>query len=182
MAMVDFSWRRGRSFAVDANVVAARVNEIEADRGGACRPQDLVEDARPQSSPTHPLFDWVDTVAAEKWRIHQARQVLGAITIVRVDSQEVKGEVRAFVNLKTEDEQSYQSILRVMGDDEKRLILLRQALGDAQRFRSRYESLRTFSAEFEEAFSAIDRFVGVLSTNLSGKQEAAMGSGEAWPG
>lgn len=58
-------------------------------------PQELLEKARPEKSPIHGDFDWDRDVAAEKWNLQQARQLIASIMLV----EETKsGEVttRAF--------------------------------------------------------------------------------------
>lgn len=58
-------------------------------------PTELLERARPKSSPIHGDFDWDVKVAAEKWNLQQARHLVASIMLV----EETKsGEVttRAF--------------------------------------------------------------------------------------
>lgn len=47
-------------------------------------PKMVVDDARNPESPLHDLFDWDDAVAAERWRITQARVVLRRVSLVIV--------------------------------------------------------------------------------------------------
>lgn len=62
-----YTWKEGRSHPVGANVVGKAVDRI-IKRDGVCKPLALVEAARPDDSPLHPLFEWRNDAAAEKWR------------------------------------------------------------------------------------------------------------------
>ena len=77
-----YIWREGRGRSVQASVVG-QVLEGIAKRDGRIEPIALVNESRPESAPTHSLFEWNDTIAAEEYRKHQARGVIRSIAIVR---------------------------------------------------------------------------------------------------
>lgn len=52
------------------------------DQQGSVAPSELVDAARPVSSPAHAAFEWNDRLAGEQWRLNQARQY---IRIIRVE-------------------------------------------------------------------------------------------------
>lgn len=54
---------------------------IRAKLGEEVSPHDLLEDARKKKSPLHKYFEWDDTVAAEKWRLHYARNIINHIDV-----------------------------------------------------------------------------------------------------
>jgi len=68
------------------------VNEIY-DEFGHVKPSALVEAARPEDSPAHGGFEWDDDLAAEQFRLQQARQW---IRIVKV---EVSGELERLIHV-----------------------------------------------------------------------------------
>lgn len=53
------------------------------ERDGVCSPETLVDEAADPNHPLHSLFTWDDTDAAAKWRVYQARKVIGRVRIVR---------------------------------------------------------------------------------------------------
>lgn len=57
------------------------------DRDGEVKASVLVEEARPKESPAHPAFEWRDKIAAEEYRLWQARYLIKRVTIVREDRQ-----------------------------------------------------------------------------------------------
>lgn len=60
---------------------------IEADaqkiyeRDGGVKPSQLLDAARPVDSPSHAGFEWRDSVAAEEYRLTQARQWLRVVVV-----------------------------------------------------------------------------------------------------
>ena len=69
---------------VDPDAVAAEVQRLLAGHDGIT-PELLLNTARHKRSPLHGLFDWDDSVAAEKWRTHQARKLARAIHVIPED-------------------------------------------------------------------------------------------------
>lgn len=66
--------------------VIQRMQELE-DANGGLDPRAVVDDARRPESPLHPLFDWDDSEAAEKWRLHQARHHIRQVRLVIHETQ-----------------------------------------------------------------------------------------------
>lgn len=86
MTAVTVKWRDGTSRSVPAEVVYDAVMEIEAKRG-VCPPAALVDAARKVSSPLHPLFNWDNDDAAERYREWQARCAMNTLEIVVAERQ-----------------------------------------------------------------------------------------------
>lgn len=57
------------------------------ERSGRLTPGDVVEAGRDPESPLHPMFEWDDGKAAERWRLEQARSLIRSVTI-RVEISE----------------------------------------------------------------------------------------------
>lgn len=101
----------------------------------------VVDRARDPESPLHPLFDWDNDQAAEKYRLWQARQVIGSQKVT-IQNREVK----EYYNLRIVEEgelgNSYTTIEQVLSDD----MLYKQALGialrDLEGWKQKYENLR----------------------------------------
>lgn len=77
----QYRWRESAELAADAQRVGERLAAIEREANGALRPQDVVADARLDSSPLHPLFEWDDRKAARAHRLQQATQIIQAIVV-----------------------------------------------------------------------------------------------------
>lgn len=66
----------------------ATITALE-DSEGRITPQQVVEAARDEASPLHGLFDWDAASAAERWWLHQAREILGAVKVQVTTQQAV---------------------------------------------------------------------------------------------
>lgn len=152
-------------------------------RDGKLTPAAVVEDARPEGSVLHEDFEWRDEIAAERYREGQARNMIGAVRILRVDS---RPPVRAYVNvqiveqkpLKFEDvarkpektERSeqpgrcYMPLEEVLQKPDLYRQMMADARRDAQTYRQKYSTLEelapimdaiksTFTEEAEECQS-----------------------------
>jgi hypothetical protein len=87
--------------------------------GAPLRPEDIVADARPPSSPTHDYFEWDDALAAERYRVERARYYLRNIEIVREDEEDGES-IRAFhvvtLGHDGEQERGYVTLDTVLSD------------------------------------------------------------------
>ena len=133
--------------------IIAELRRIARANDGVLAPENVVNAARSVRSPLHKLFDWDDTKAAEKWRIHQARQVL-RVTVELIGND--KSPVRVFVSLtkdRTGDETGYRSMVDVVSDDELYAQMLKDALEELRVFKAKYARFK----ELREVFAVIDR-------------------------
>lgn len=89
---------------------------------GMATPKNVVAIARPKTAPLHPAFEWEDSIAGEKYREHQASQLIRAVHVV---CEETKADVGcAFVRVVVEDEDGekrsgYISVERVADRDDQ---------------------------------------------------------------
>ena len=70
--------RRG----VKAQTAGEELERISKEHGEITPPL-VVDEARPEESPIHEVFEWDDYVAAEHHREHQARQLIRSIEVVK---------------------------------------------------------------------------------------------------
>ena len=153
MEQREFKFRPGYNWKVDPKIAGETIEQIAAKNDAReVTPDMVVEEARHPDSPLHGCFDWNNDAAAEKWRKHTARLLIGSIMVnITVSEPEV---VRAFVNIKVEDEgQAYCSIKDVMEDEEKMQIVIGQAKGKlvaASRQLKAYEKLQHMSSKIDE--------------------------------
>lgn len=115
----------------------------------------ILEAAAAEDSPLHDQFEWDDTEAAQKWRLHQARQLLLSISIVTPDGS---GEtIRAMVSLTSDrvggGGGGYRTVVSVLGSDEHYAQMLADALAELRVFQKKYAQLK----ELKVVFDRIDR-------------------------
>lgn len=133
----------------DAQIIGERIKELEP-----VTPAILVDDARPEDSPLHKFFEWDDSVAAERYRVHQAQQVVNHLRVIireegparkafhSVTITETEGVERAYVSTQTVCEQP--------GEDYKKQIIAKAAT-ELATWRRRYEEYKDY---FPEVFGA----------------------------
>lgn len=146
----------GRSYCVSAQKAGERLKEIE-NRDGSITPQAVVEDARPEGSLLHPVFEWDDEKAAEAYRIHQAGNFIRCIVVVPEKENEVKEPVKLFINTNpTDDRQkrvgTYINFHSAMENPESRSVILSNAKHEMLLFKKKYSQL----TELSKVFKAID--------------------------
>jgi hypothetical protein len=82
---------------------------------GVLQPATVVEEARPEDSPLHPCFEWRDSVAAERHREWQARQIIRTVEIIRPEPDERPVQ---FVHVTVADRpQGYYPISLVVAEE-----------------------------------------------------------------
>ena len=146
--MITAKWREGYGFYknVDANKVAQEIREI----GEEVTSQQIVDRARDESSELHKCFEWDDTIAAEKWRLVQARYVVHHLVIKEESVPQDRPEIRYFVKPKSEG--GYKQTRVVVRIDTEYNALLKQAWAELQMFKQKYSML----SELQEIFDLID--------------------------
>lgn len=97
-----------------AQLAAIRALENEQ---GQIMPRQIVQAAKNKRHPLHDLFDWNVGAAAEKWWLHQARLVLGAVTI-QVTTEAFSYKAPAYMVDTTVEGQGYRSVVALKSDTE----------------------------------------------------------------
>jgi hypothetical protein len=119
--------------------IGEALTAISATNGGHLIPSAVVQAARDAKSVLHRHFEWTDKVAAEKYRLDQARSLIRCIH-VESDNTE-SGVARAFLSIREKDGTSYRSIDDVMNSADLQSRVLAQAERDLLAFENRYRNL-----------------------------------------
>lgn len=119
------------------------------DEAGELTPAVVLDRARDPEHPLHKRFDWDETQAAERWRLHQAGQLIRSVKVNIERSPSEVVQVRAFVaktELGVEDNTAgqYLPVDQVIQSDvmrtawfrqlEKEWKSLKRRAGDSQEF------------------------------------------------
>lgn len=149
----------GRTWGVSAQIAGEELEKIES-RDGEITPRAVVEEARPEGSKLHNVFEWDNEKAAEQYRLTQASHFIRCI-VVKPEEKENKEPVRMFVNCNpTDDGQkktgSYINFRSAFEDPESRAVILSNAKHELKIFRQKYSKLKELAAVFE----AIDSTIG----------------------
>ena len=82
-AQVRFEFKQGARFGVSAEVAGEALASIRKKRGWLVA-KDVVDESRPKDAALHPVFEWDDFEAAEKYRRNQARTIIRAVQVEEV--------------------------------------------------------------------------------------------------
>lgn len=141
-----YEWHKGETFkGIDPTAAGEVVSRIAEQNGGAAPTPDIVDAARPESSPIHEAFTWDDEHAAENWRRTEARRLVENLVVIEETDD---GPVRrpAFYSISyerrtnghTEHARGYTPVDVVRTDvvarDSAAEHLLRQLAGLEERF------------------------------------------------
>ena len=147
--MPTYTYRAGyRPALKDPQAVGDKLQELR-DKHKGLTASIVIEDAKNKNSVLHGAFEWNDSKAAHEWRLHSARHLMRAVVTKELDSS---GEIRyqpAFVFVKTEEGPRYESLARVLDDDEMRLQVINRALKEFEQWQKRYEEYEEFLSVFE---------------------------------
>lgn len=117
---------------VSADDVVCELSRIHEDNG-VLTAKAVVDESRPEDAVLHPVFEWDDHVAGEKWREHEARELIRSVVVVSDDESE---RAPVFINtVRVVDGgvvRSYEPAQTVVRDKqmlESSLALLRHQVG-----------------------------------------------------
>jgi len=144
---------------VDAQVVGEHLEMLRSSHGGITA-RLVVDEAKAEDSPLHEAFQWDDSVAADEWRLQQARQVVNHIVVVmEKDGGEAPTITRAFVVVTQMNAETYTSVAVAMADPGLRAQVVARALRELEAIRKKYAELE----ELAEVFRVIDQTQGKLA-------------------
>lgn len=145
-----YKWKIEGVWKQDANLVGKEL-EVLANENNLT-PEAVLNIAKDENSSLHNLFEWNDEIAAEKYRLSQARQIIQQIVVVNNHPNAEAREIRAFVT-ESKNNGHYQLITTVIEDPITYEVLLKRAKLELQAFKDKYKSI----VEFKELFSEIDK-------------------------
>jgi hypothetical protein len=127
------------------------LKQIAKQHKGILYPKHVVEFARDPDTALHSAFEWRDGVAAEKYRLHQARHIINvSVEVINRNNKEI--EVSAFVALADEryGQGGYRYMPTLMVSNEGRDRVLETALWELDAFRNKYKQLKKLAGVFAE--------------------------------
>ena len=138
---------------VSAQEAGEELARIECEHGGLT-PELVVDASRAESAPLHPVFEWNDKKAAERYRIVQAGSLIRNVT-VKIEEVPRMEPVRAFVNVAPVGKRKgvFVSIKNAMDDADSRETVIARALAELEKVKEKYASLH----ELADVFAEIDR-------------------------
>ena len=84
-------------FGLDPQTAGEELDRIK-HRDGTIAPGVVVDEARPEEAPLHPAFEWRDPVAAEQYRVIQAKTLIRQVRVICPEPVENQPVVAASVS------------------------------------------------------------------------------------
>lgn len=112
-------------------------------------PQNVLNLAKNEDSEIHNDFEWDDSIAGEKYRLHQARQMIQSLVFKTEEPDRTPTRV---LQITTERNVYKPTEFFVKHEDEYQA-LLNRALSELESFQNRYKSL----AELEDVLDSIEK-------------------------
>lgn len=132
---------------------AATVYKEIQTLGEEAKPEQIVEYARQNvDSELHKCFTWDNTVAAEKYRLYEARQISRNLIVVRKEGNKPE-PIRCRALMRTSTTSGYKPILKIMRNEDEYANLLAMAKAELHTFERKYQTLA--NSELREVFAAI---------------------------
>lgn len=141
--MILATWRMPGVFKADAQKVYEEIASI----GDSATTRQILDKARDEKTELHKCFEWNDTEAAEKWRMHQARNVACSL-IFKERHEEKKPPLRL---VQQTEIGVYKPTVLIMQDKDEYAKLLSRALAELNSFKAKYQTL----VELDGVFDAI---------------------------
>ena len=133
--MKQYSWHIGYNYTQDPNEVGKELEKL----GENLTPENVVELARNEDSVLHNMFEWNDSIAAEKYRKAQATRIIVNLQVNVISDDEKPRQVRAFVT--TEKNTKFKKIKKVVNDTDKYALLLERAYKELNSIKLKYSTL-----------------------------------------
>lgn len=121
-----YQWKDGFGYKVKASVVGEVVEKIE-ERDGNITKEAFLDESRPEESPTHSMFEWNDTIAAEKYRLEESRHIINALQIIYTDSKDNDVKIPAVINVTSTmpaKTAQYRNIVDALSEKESRDLII----------------------------------------------------------
>ena len=151
----SYKWKDGFSYSVKANVVGEVIEEIESRDGSVTR-EAFLDASRPDDSPTHSMFEWDDAIAAEKWRLDEARKIIVALQVTYEDESEFgTRSTPAFINIKSERKAEYVNVIDALSDQESRALIIERINRDLDQIIERNRHIEDLADILESKVSKL---------------------------
>ena len=142
-----------KRFAQPAGEIMAQL-----EQKGELTGQALVDASRDVDAPIHDYFEWDDSVAAESFRVEQARYLIRSICVeIEPADSEPPEKVKVFYNVEQSDS-NYHSIETIVQSEDLSAKLYKTAVRELKAFQVRYAVI---ADHLQNVFDEIDALVSL---------------------
>ena len=137
---VKVKWKLDKIFNADAQKCYEEIGDVNVT------PEEVLKKAKNKKSELHKCFEWDNDIAAEKYRLQQARQIIQMLVVTPVEEEHTP--LRAFQI--TSERNTYQATRLFLQQPDEYQVLLERAKQELQALRARYKMLTELESIFEE--------------------------------
>ena len=141
--------------AEDPQKIGEYIEGVE-EKEGKIDPKRLVELAKDRENIMHEMFLWDDSLAAQKFREHEARKILGNLKVTIIEAK--VDQVRAFVNIRDNGNSTYKSMEIVMNTPKDLDYVISQAKRELQSFTKKYAKYKKLKGVVDKIQLVIEEF------------------------
>lgn len=135
--MLEAKWKPGFSlFKADAQRVAEELAEL----GDEITPARILDKARDSDTELHKCFEWDDTVAAEKYRLTQARQIVCHL-VIKERQDPPEGQAPRRVYYKTSGDGGYKPTTLILRNESEWAALKARCEQELAAIMARYKTV-----------------------------------------
>ena len=120
-------------FKADANKICKEIEKI----GDNATPEQIVDFARDKKSELHKCFEWNDSIAAEKYRLQQARVIMCNIVYADHNNTSEAAKIRVYQSVGN----TYKPSVQIIQNEDEYKLLLNRAYAELRSFKQRYKTL-----------------------------------------
>lgn len=140
------TWKIKGLYKADAETVYSEITAL----GDSFSPAQIVEAAKDKNTELHKCFTWDDSIAAQKYREHQARMLVAQLVIKAETTDREPVAVRVIASTATRNE--YKPVVKLIEAEQGYADLLARAINELKAFQQKYKAI----TELREIFAAID--------------------------
>jgi len=124
---------------------------IQKKNKGLLNPRNVVEFAKNPETCLHSKFTWDDSKAAHEYRLLQARHIIRLeLKIIHRGNNTIETNEYVSLTIDRKPDGGYRPIVVVMEDEYLRQQMLKDALNELIRIKSKYKQLEELSSIFGE--------------------------------
>lgn len=151
-----YQWKTASHIKGSAQVAGEVCEKLE--KQGRLSAKNLLDESRPEDAPLHGSFEWDDSVAAEKYREDQAREIIRSLVIVPEKCEPVRGFFKVERTANT-----YQAIDTIMKSETDTEKLFKIALNELRAMHRKYASIK----KLDSVWAAITNVQEEVRRNLA---------------
>lgn len=144
-----YGWKFQPKGNVSAQIAGEYIEKISKENKGGVTAEILLKKSRNKTAPLHNCFEWDDSIAAEKYRLQEAQQIIVQLVVVEDVNKKEPIKVRAFPSVEENDSTHYTTISRAMSSPMLRQQIIEKAWLELQAWQNKYMDLKEFAKVFD---------------------------------